>query len=147
MDFFSDVRNLDPNTPAYFRLQMREGDVGLPLRAGQTFSYIFRIHGIPFPWTTEITRVERDLFIDVQRRGPYRSFQHLHYFIPTARGTVMIDRVTYALAFGPLSTLANALVVRPLLEGIFSFRRSAAAQRFGEIPAEAEQVERKASHG
>lgn len=121
--FFSDVRYLDSNTPSYFRLQLREGEVGLPLRAGQRFHYTFRLFGFPFPWITEITTVASDFFVDVQLRGPYRSFKHLHHFIPTAVGTVMVDRILYTLPFGPLNGLANALVVRPLLEGIFAFRR------------------------
>lgn len=133
IDFFSDVRNLDPNTPSYFRLHLRQGEVGLPLHVGQTFHYTFRLFGIPFPWTTEITAVQPDHFIDVQRRGPYRSFEHLHHFFPTAGGTMMVDRILYTLPFGPLNPLANALVVRPLLEGIFAFRRQAARVRFGEL--------------
>ena len=131
LEFFSDVRNLDSNTPRYFRVTLAQGDVGVPLSVGQTFHYRFRLFGIPFPWTTEITEVAGDRFVDVQRRGPYRSFEHLHLFVAMPSGTMMIDRVGYRLPFGPLNGLANALVVRPLLEGIFAFRHRAAANHFG----------------
>lgn len=133
IEFFSDVRHLDANTPAFFRLDLREGEVGTPLREGQRFHYQFRLFGLPFPWTTEIAEVRPDGFRDIQRRGPYRSFSHLHLFFPTERGTLMLDRVSYGLGFGPLNPLVNGLAVRPMLEAIFNFRHRAAAERFGEL--------------
>ncbi len=133
VEFFSDVRQLDSSTPSFFRIELEDGSVGTALYVGQTFRYVFRIFGVPVPWTTEITEVAPVRFVDIQRRGPYRSFAHTHLFLETAEGTMMIDRVLYSLPFGPLNGLANMLVVRPLLEAIFAFRARAAAQRFGEI--------------
>lgn len=133
VEFFSDVRQLDGSTPDFFRIELKEGSVGSALFVGQTFRYVFRIFGMPVPWTTEITEVGEGRFVDVQRRGPYRSFAHTHLFFPTSRGTMMIDRVRYSLRFGPLDPLANAMVVRPLLEAIFAFRARAAAERFGSL--------------
>lgn len=131
--FFSDVRQLDGSTPDFFRIELKEGGVEGPLYVGQTFRYLFRIFGVPVPWTTEITEVGERRFVDVQRRGPYRSFAHTHLFLETKAGTMMIDRVRYSLPFGPFNPLANVLVVRPLLEAVFAFRARAAAERFGAL--------------
>ncbi len=131
VDFFSDVRNLDRETPAFFRLFLTQGEVGVPLFVGQQFHYQFRVFGIPFPWTTEITEVEEESFVDVQRRGPFASFEHRHSFFSINDGTLMVDRLVYRLPFGPLNGFANALVVRPLLDGIFDFRAMRAGERFG----------------
>ena len=131
MEFFSDVRNLDLETPAFFRLFLRDGELGTPLYVGQRFHYQFRIFGIPFPWTTEITEVGAESFVDIQRKGPFASFEHRHSFFAVKGGTLMVDRLTYRLPFGPLNGLANGLIVRPLLDGIFDFRAARAASRFG----------------
>lgn len=131
--FFSDVRQLNPNTPWFFRVDLLEGEVNVPLYVGQRFSYRFRLFGIPFPWVTEITEVGESHFVDQQRRGPYLSFFHRHVFAETTRGTIMRDTITYELRFGLFSPLANRLVVRPLLLGIFRYRARLAAQRFGEV--------------
>lgn len=130
-DYFSDVRNLNTFTPGFFELQLLEGEPGRPLYPGQLFRYRLKLFLIPFPWTTEIVEVGEHSFVDIQKRGPYRSFRHLHLFELTERGTLMLDRVDYELPFGPLNGLANSLVVGPLLKRIFAHRRSVARVNFG----------------
>ena len=132
IDFFSDVSNLDTNTPSFFRIELLEGREGGGLVEGQSFSYRFKIFGIGFPWVTRIDRVEPDYFVDSQHRGVYKSFRHTHLFLPRGESTLMLDRVDYELGFGPLNMPANTLVVRPLLQAIFSYRAGRAAEFFGE---------------
>lgn len=124
--FFSDVRNLNSLTPPFFHLVLLEGETGIPLYQGQHFRYRFSMFAIPLTWVTEIESVTETLFIDIQKGGPYRSFRHTHYFYEVDTRTLMVDRVDYSLSFGPLSGLANLLVVRPLLEAIFSYRAARA---------------------
>ena len=114
-EFFSDARHLDSNTPPFFRITMREGEVGVPLRPGQLFHYRFHLFGVPVPWTTEITEVEPTHFVDVQRRGPYRSFRHLHIFMPWHEGTMMIEHIEPDLTLDGLRMLAarNPVPVLP----------------------------------
>ena len=41
--------------------------------------YRLRLFGIPFGWQTRIETFERNVrFSDVQLRGPYRRWHHLH---------------------------------------------------------------------
>lgn len=58
-----------------------------------------------------------------------------HVFEPDGRGgTIMRDRVRYALPFGPLGRLAHALFVRRDLRRIFDFRQTTIARRFEPKP-------------
>lgn len=132
IEFFSDVANLNANTPSYFKIELLEGREGGELVEGQLFRYRFKIFGIGFPWVTHIDRVEPDYFVDSQHRGVYKSFRHTHLFLPRGESTLMLDRVDYELGYGPLNSPVNALVVRPLLQAIFSYRASRAAELFGE---------------
>ena len=56
-------------------------------------------------------------------RGPYRLWHHTHTFTPADGGTLVGDRVRYALPLGPLGAVAHAALVRRDLERIFDFRR------------------------
>ena len=64
-------------------------------------------------------------------RGPYRLWHHTHAFAPDGDGTVVRDRVRYALPFGPAGELAHRLVVRRDLERIFDFRHAAVRAQLG----------------
>ena len=130
-EFFSDVRHLDTETPAHFRLHLLQGEVGTPLKVGQRFHYQFRLFGVPFPWTTEILAVTPEGFTDIQARGPFQEFAHEHTFIRVPHGTLMLDQIRYRLPFGPLNPAVNTLFVKPILESIFDFRAARACQRFG----------------
>ena len=133
IDFFSDVSNLDSNTPSFFRLKLLEGRPGGGLEEGQPFTYRFRLFGVSFPWITRIDRVGETFFVDSQEKGVYKSFRHLHAFYPSERGTLMVDRVDYELPFYLLNPVVDTLAVRPMLEAIFRFRANLAAERFGEV--------------
>lgn len=133
-EFFSDVRHLDAETPSYFRLQLRQGEVGTPLRVGQRFHYQFHLFGVPFPWITEIQAVTPEGFTDIQARGPFQEFAHEHTFLRVPYGTVMLDQIRYRLPFGPLNLAVNTLFVRPLLGSIFDFRAARAQRKFGSSP-------------
>ena len=92
--------------------------------------------GIPVTWITEISHlVEGELFVDEQRFGPYRFWHHQHHFRPVEDGVEIGDIVHYALPFGPLGDLLNALLVRNRVRAIFDYRRGVLEQRFGTVAA------------
>jgi hypothetical protein len=87
------------------------------------------VHGVPLGWLTEITRWEPPhRFVDEQRTGPYALWQHTHTFEADGEETIMRDVVRYRIGFGPVGTLANALVVRRDVERIFDYRAERVAQ-------------------
>ena len=119
-EFFSDARNLQELTPAWlsFRILSR---CPLELKPGALVRYRLKIRGFPVAWLTEITAWEPPVrFVDEQRRGPYRLWVHEHYFHEATAGTLVKDRVRYAV---PGGCLVNRFLVRPDIERIFAFRR------------------------
>ena len=131
--FFSDPRNLRRITPPGMGFEILTSDLAAHVRAGMMIAYRVRpLFGLPLTWLTEITLVEEGVrFIDEQRIGPYAVWHHEHEFRGLADGrTEMVDRVTYALPFGPLGDLAHPLLVKPQLERIFGFREAAVRDLF-----------------
>ncbi len=122
-DFFSAPENLDQITPPNLFFEILSGG-NEKIHSGQLIEY--RIQFLPplrSRWLTEITHLrEPDFFIDEQRLGPYRFWQHLHRFSQVEGGTEMIDRVTYQLPFGLIGDLVHWIWIRHRLEQIFDFR-------------------------
>ena len=123
--FFTRPANLGRITPAAkgFELLTDDGDP----RDGLEISWRIRpLLGIPMTWTATIAgfRPGRG-FVDVQIRGPYRSWEHHHTFEAVDGGTIVRDEIEYALPFGRLGDLVNRLVVRAELRRLFGYRREA----------------------
>ena len=79
--------------------------------------------GIPMRWQTRITQVdEGNSFTDIQQKGPYKTWNHLHEFIPNNNGVMMKDTVDYELPWGLMGSLAHSLIVRKQLNNIFDYR-------------------------
>ncbi len=137
--FFSDPRNLREITPPELHLVV-ENALPSRMHAGMLIRYRVRpVWRISIHWTTEITHVEEGrLFVDEQRFGPYRFWHHQHHFHVIEGGVEMRDVIHYMLPLlGPLSFLADRLVVRPRLRHIFAYREEVLAQRFGRMADDA----------
>lgn len=125
---FSDVRNLNLFLPPFASLELHS-PAHVALVPGTLFDYDLRLHGIPVAWRTLVEEVEEGRrFVDSQVWGPYRHFRHTHEFYEVEGGTVMVDRVEYAVPGGPLAGLVNALYVRGALQTIFNHRKQASAK-------------------
>jgi ligand-binding SRPBCC domain-containing protein len=127
-DFFAQARNLERITPPWLGFEvLTPGPV--EMRSGTLIEYRLRVHAVPVRWISRIEEWDSGrLFVDRQLRGPYRLWHHRHEFVASAEGTVVRDRVRYALPLGRLGELAHAAFVRRDLERIFDFRRAAVAQ-------------------
>jgi hypothetical protein len=125
--FFADARNLEAITPPLLRFRVLTPEP-IEMRVGTHIQYRLRVRGIPVLWQTLIQAWEPPhRFVDVQIRGPYAVWHHTHEFAPTedGEGTLMTDRVRYAVGFGPFGELAVRALVRRDVEAIFAFRREA----------------------
>jgi ligand-binding SRPBCC domain-containing protein len=102
--------------------------------AGQVMTYTVKpVLGIPLSWLTEITHVERlKLFVDEQRKGPYRLWHHQHHFKNIEGGVEMTDLVHYQLPLGILGNIAYALTVKNQLKEIFTYRYFKINELFGD---------------
>ncbi|GEL12281.1 Ligand-binding SRPBCC domain-containing protein [Flavobacterium glycines] len=128
--FFSSPRNLQKMTPKTMGFEITDFD-GENMYPGQIIQYkVSPLFGIKLIWVTEITIVEEQrYFVDEQRFGPYTLWHHKHFFEPTENGVKMTDLVHYAIPFGFIGRMMNALVVKNKLNEIFEYR----ANRVNEI--------------
>ena len=120
--FFSDAANLETITPPWmgFRIVTPQP---IELRAGVVIEYRLRWRGLPMRWISEIPIWEPPhRFVDVQVRGPYKSWRHTHEFTQADEGTLMRDDVEYSLPLGPLGAVAHDFMVRRSLQAIFDYR-------------------------
>lgn len=142
-EFYADPRNLSRITPGWLGFRILDfepapgsppaGSAGAPpMAAGLRIHYSVRPLGVPQRWTSLIAEWDPPrAFVDEQVRGPYRSWRHRHEFRSVRGGTELVDRVEYALPFGPIGRLAHLLLVRRQLESIFDFRERTVAEMFG----------------
>lgn len=117
--FFADAANLERITPTWLRFAVLT-PLPAQLEEGALIDYRLQLRGIPIRWRSEITAWEPPYrFVDEQRSGPYLLWVHEHRLEPAGSGTVVRDRVVYAV---PGGELVNRLLVRPELERIFDYR-------------------------
>ena len=129
--FFAEARNLERITPPWLRFELLTQEP-IAMRPGTQIDYRLRLHGLPLRWTSRIEEWESGRsFVDLQLRGPYRLWHHRHEFEACPGGTLVRDRVRYALPLGRLGGLVHALAVRRDLERIFDFRREAVGSILG----------------
>jgi ligand-binding SRPBCC domain-containing protein len=133
--FFSDARNLQRLTPPWLDFAIL-GPPPAAMAPGVLLDYRIRLGGVPMRWRSLIETWEPGVrFTDVQVRGPYASWHHLHEFHAAAGGTVMRDRVRYRLPGGAVGDLAHGPLVGPSLRRIFAFRRASVAAALPPRPA------------
>ena len=126
--FFADAANLDAITPPWVKFRtITPGPI--EMRTGTLIDHRLRIRGLPIRWRTKITAWEPPArFVDEQIRGPYRLWIHEHLFEERDGGTLVVDRVRYAV---PFDFIVHPLLVRRDVERIFAWRTECLKRRFG----------------
>ena len=105
---------------------------GLVMRPGAEIDYELRWLGLPLRWQTLITAYDPPReFVDEATRSPYRYWRHRHTFYSSPEGTVVADRVDYALPLGPIGRIAHLAVVSHQLRRIFEYRQKAIGELLG----------------
>ena len=117
--FFADPRNLERLTPDWLHFEILTAPE-IEMREGTLLDYRLRLRGIPLRWQSEIQVWQPPhRFIDRQTRGPYSLWVHEHTFTEKDNGTLVGDKVEYAVPGGPL---VQKFFVAPDLERIFQYR-------------------------
>lgn len=134
--FFANASNLQRITPEFldFRILTPEP---IPMHSGALIDYRLSLHGLPIRWRTLISVWEPPFrFVDEQVRGPYALWHHEHLFEERDGGTLVTDRVRYAIPFSflPGSELIHKLFVKGDILRIFEFRQSCLRDVFGCTP-------------
>ncbi len=141
-DFFSKPDNLKEITPSNLGFNIISKHHGSTMYSGQIIEYTVKpILGIPLYWMTEITHViDKQYFVDEQRFGPYSLWHHQHHFKEIEGGVEMTDIVHYKLPLWILGDIAQVIMVKSQLNGIFSHRYIAVEERFGKWPGAENKV-------
>jgi ligand-binding SRPBCC domain-containing protein len=131
-EYFSDPKNLNTITPPDMNFAILTGG-NARIYEGQLIEYrVEFVKGIRSRWLTEISHVrECEYFVDEQRMGPYRFWYHEHSFERIASGTLMKDKVTYAVPMGFLGDILSRLWIAGRLKHIFDYRRKMIIELFG----------------
>ena len=131
--FFSRPENLSEVTPKEMNFNILSDIADKPMYEGMIINYkVTPVLGIQMRWTTEIKNIKKgEYFVDEQRFGPYAMWHHEHHFREADGGTYMTDLLHYAIPFGPIGNIANAIFVSNKIEEIFDYRFKAVEQLFG----------------
>lgn len=121
--FFSEAKNLEKITPPWLHFELAS-HAPSPVRDDVLINYRLKVRHLPLQWTSKISQWKpQQTFVDEQVKGPYRYWHHTHDFFSVSGGTLMRDKVRYALPrLLFLSPIAKRLV-RTDLDKIFSYRR------------------------
>ncbi len=134
--FYCDPTNLQSITPGNMGFKILSRHHGKGIYPGQIFEYTVKpVAGIPLNWVTEISHVqEPHYFVDEQRKGPYKFWQHQHHFRAIEGGVEMTDIVHYRNPMGFLGKWMNSLFIRKKLRQIFEYRFNKVEEVFGKWP-------------
>lgn len=132
--FFADAYNLEKITPDFLRfnvLKVTPETVG----EGTTIDYKLVLRGIPLRWRSVIEEwVPGKKFVDRQVKGPYALWHHTHEFEPARGGTILRDRVRFAVPVGALGDVVAGGFVMGDVQKIFAHRHERIEQMFGSTP-------------
>jgi ligand-binding SRPBCC domain-containing protein len=126
--FFAEAANLQQLTPPWLHFVIRTPQP-IEMRVGTLIEYRISLHGVPMSWLTEISAFEPpQMFVDQQKRGPYRTWIHTHQFRPDRGGTLLLDHVKFDMLGGALV----APFVKRDLRRIFTYRHEALLAHFNQ---------------
>lgn len=135
--FFSRPENLNEITPEDMEFNILSDIKQMDMYEGMIIRYRIKpLLNIPLNWITEITHIEsQKYFIDEQRFGPYKFWHHQHHFEENEHGTLMTDHLHYALPFGPIGNLMDALFINKQIDHIFAYRKKILTNNFNLVKA------------
>jgi len=120
--FSTDIYNICEMVPDYIKVKVLEGSDSLV--SGDKVKLKLNILGISFTWESVVEDyVENEYFSDRMLKGPFKSWEHKHYYKEIAGGTEQTDIVNYELPLGGIGYLANTFIASKMIEDIFTFRR------------------------
>lgn len=135
-DFFSSPLNLAKITPKEMNfIVTSDYNKDAKMYPGMIITYkVSPVFGIKMNWMTEITHVkEGEYFVDEQRFGPYALWHHQHHFKVIEGGVQMNDILNYAIPYGIIGTIGNAILVKREINKIFAYREKAIVELFGKF--------------
>ena len=124
-DFMSSPKNLSKITPKSMNFQITSNNQDEKIYAGMIISYkVTPLLRIPITWITKITQVkEKTFFVDEQKTGPYKIWNHQHIFKEVDEGILITDIITYIPPLGFIGKIANQIFIKDRVNYIFDYRK------------------------
>jgi len=120
-EFFEDPGNLCDITPPWLDFCMLHSGRDTGVHENAEFEYTIRYLGIKMRWQSRIIDYHPpERFTDIQLKGPYKSWTHLHLLEEVPGGTLMRDEVTYRLYLPVI--IVHPFLIRTKLIDIFRYR-------------------------
>jgi ligand-binding SRPBCC domain-containing protein len=120
-EFFKDPANLCDITPVWLNFCMLNNKSDNRVYEDAEFDYTIRFLGIKMRWRSRIIDYKPpERFTDIQLKGPYKSWVHLHVLDNVPGGTLLRDEITYKLHLSAL--FLHPFFIRKKLMDIFSYR-------------------------
>lgn len=131
--FHEDPRNITKISPSSLKVELVECRV--PACPGDEFRLRIRQFGLPMEWIGVWEQAAPDgRLVDGARKSPFRHWRHHHLFKQEGDGTIMTDRVEYALPGGFLGLLLDLTVMRLVFTLMFIARHQATKAYFATRP-------------
>lgn len=129
---FSDAKNLKNLTPKEMNMKVITDLKETKLFEGMRIAYyVSPLFKIPVFWETEIIKVkEQHQFIDIQLKGPFKSWKHTHTFKKIGDKVKMIDEIEYELPLGFVGDLFHKPLVLKNLNALFTYRKGICEELF-----------------
>ncbi len=128
--FFSSEKNLERLTPPFLNFHV-VGKSTEQIEQGTMIDYRLKMHGLPMRWRSEITQWTPEIsFVDEQRKGPYKTWRHLHEFIPLGSGTLLQDTIRLKPPMGWAGRAAALKLIINEVETIFAYRAKITSEIF-----------------
>ena len=119
--FFEDPGNLCDITPVWLDFCLLHKKSNTEVYENAEFDYTIKFMGVTMKWRSRIIDYHPpERFTDIQLKGPYKSWVHLHLLKEVPEGTLMKDEVTYTLHLPAI--IAHPFLIRKHLIDIFSYR-------------------------
>ncbi len=130
--FFANPTHLAQLSPPWMHFQDESYERSRHIYPGMVLIHRVRPHGLfPCRWVSVIShQQEPDYFIDEQKTGPFKFWQHKHLIVPVEGGVEVRDTLHYALAGGIFGEI-GAFFVRAQLERVFDYREQMLEEFFG----------------
>ena len=96
-----------------------------PPAVGQIVVFRGKVFGIRQDLTTRVVEFDRPKrFVDEMTRGTFRSFRHVHEFLPHATGTLIRDTLIWRSPFGVLGRIVDRLLLAGHLRRVVQKRNA-----------------------
>ncbi len=120
-DFHRRPDNLVEISPSFPKVELEEK--GCLIQQGTRLNFRVSVLFITLRWVSQIQNFrENKFFVDVQIKGPFRTWWHIHEFRSVNHETELREKIYYELKWNKLGLILDAFFVRWFLRTWLRYR-------------------------